>query len=603
MITFLSISIRNFMSVGNDPLEFNYQTGLYYVYGENYDVSNNNDMTLISNGSGKTVVLVDAPLFALYGKTQRKIKRNEIVNMQNGSECEVKLTFTKDGVEYIVERGLKPDKIIIYKDGVPESEEAKKRQANKIIEEEILEGISYEVFKNLIVLNGTSSKHFFEYGKNEKRTFINEVFRLGFLEYLQFQLTDEVKAKKVELEKLIIKQASKQEEIDRLKSLQDATESGEVVDIVGDLQIKIKEEQAKINFAKKQVDMIEAMEFKGNNEQFSNKIKFAQEKMNETSREIMQIDVNVSSLKNRFKSLKEEYFHTVQNDQCPKCTQPISQEVKNRLQAIIAQQGQSIQSEIDIYIKNRDELNNKILKMREWIDNANNAISNYNEHIQALQNSTILLTEYQKQFDNKPEPSQNVELIKAEVSKLEESYKVFCEEVEVFKKDYMTYKVCRDIVGGKNFYGYYISVFRNYLNKAINEYLKKMLSPHRVTFNNDLEADVYDGNLKYSSYENLSTGEKSKINLSLLLSFFDVLHVFHRMRTSLMVLDEVLDSGLDSVAIEMLNKLLKEKVKENSELGIYVVSHKSSETSFTDQEEIGKICFYKQNGFTQIKQK
>ena len=151
MLKFKWIEMRNFMSVGNEWLRFEYNTGLWYVYGENYDVVEEGDMTRISNGTGKTVVLVDAPLFALYGKTQRKIKRAEIINIQNACDCEVKLCFQKDDDEYIIERGLKPDKIIIVKNGVPESEEAKKRQANRVIEEEILDGISYDVFKNLIV--------------------------------------------------------------------------------------------------------------------------------------------------------------------------------------------------------------------------------------------------------------------------------------------------------------------------------------------------------------------------------------------------------------------------------------------------------------------
>ena len=204
------------MSIGNEWLRFNYKTGLTYVYGENYDVTDEENLSVISNGSGKTVVLVDAPLFALYGRTQRKIKRAETVNLQNGCECEVRLCFTKENDTYIIERGLKPDKIVIIKNGVAESEEAKKRQANKIIEEDLLDGISFEVFKNLIVLNGTSSKHFFEYGKQEKRTFINEVFRLGFLDYLQVQLTESVKNKKYELDKFEIQKVAKEEENPKL---------------------------------------------------------------------------------------------------------------------------------------------------------------------------------------------------------------------------------------------------------------------------------------------------------------------------------------------------------------------------------------------------
>jgi len=91
MLHFKWIELKNFMSVGNEWLHFDYTTGLSYVYGENHDVIEEEELSTISNGSGKTVVLVDAPLFALYGRTQRKIKRAEIVNIQNGCDTEVRL--------------------------------------------------------------------------------------------------------------------------------------------------------------------------------------------------------------------------------------------------------------------------------------------------------------------------------------------------------------------------------------------------------------------------------------------------------------------------------------------------------------------------------
>ena len=86
------------------------------------------------------------------------------------------------------------------------------------------------------------------------------------------------------------------------------------------------------------------------------------------------------------------------------------------------------------------------------------------------------------------------------------------------------------------------------------------------------------------------------------MSFFDVLHSFHRMRTSLMVLDEVLDTGIDNEGIRCLHELLKEKVADNTELGIYVVSHKNSTSMFAEQEGVGKVVFQRSQGFTTLKE-
>jgi len=603
MLRFNWIEMRNFMSVGNEWLRFDYTVGLSYVYGENYDVTEEDQLSMISNGAGKTVVLVDAPLFALYGRTQRKIKRAEIVIIQNGCDCEVRLCFNKDKDEYIIERGLKPDKIIIIKNGVAESEEAKKRIANRVIEEEILDGISFEVFKNLIVLNGTSSKHFFEYGKHEKRTFINEVFRLGFLDYLQMQLTDQIKSKKTELEKYDIQKGAKEEEIDRLKSLFDAAESGEVVDTTQDLQTKILQESQKIQQAQTTVQQIERDFFGGSVENHGQKHEFAKNKINETNEEIIRLDASIQNLRNRYQRLKDQYEHISTQSECPQCTQKISDELRAELYKKLMSQGAEIRTEAEGMKTQKSELEQKIEKMRDWMTKANQALEVHRNNTNILSQSTTLLQEYQKQLQTKPEGGVSLEKITEEIKALEHGFQDFLNEMEIAVKDFQIHKVTRDLVGGKNFYGFYISVFRKYLNKAINEYLEKMVSPHRIQFNNDLEADVYDGDMNIHSYDNLSTGEKAKINIALLMSFFDVLHAFHRMETSLLVLDEVLDVGIDSVGIRMLHNILKEKAEANPNLGIYVVSHKDSQSVWSEQEQCGKVIFERRMGFTTIKEK
>jgi DNA repair exonuclease SbcCD ATPase subunit len=241
-------------------------------------------------------------------------------------------------------------------------------------------------------------------------------------------------------------------------------------------------------------------------------------------------------------------------------------------------------------------------KMNTWLTTAKTALDTHQTTTQQLSTSTTLLQEYQNQLNASNDPVASLAKIKEEIGIAEEELK----EIEANSKElcgqYRILKVSRDLVGGKNFYGYYIGVFRSYLNKSINEYLEKMVSPHRIKFNNNLEADVFDGDMGIHSYDNLSTGEKAKINIALLLSFFDVLHSFHRMETSLLVLDEVLDTGIDNIGIAMLHNILKEKIEENPNLGIYVVSHKNSENTFAEKEGIGKVVFERRMGFTTLKE-
>lgn len=603
MLKFKRIFCQNFMSIGNDGLTFDYETGLFYCYGINHDVSCDMDGTPISNGSGKTVCLVDAPLFALYGRTQRNINKSEIVNIQNGSDCVVKLTFERDGVEYIIERGLKPDKIMIYKDGEAEKEEAKKREANRVIVDEILDGISFEVFKNLIVLNGTSSKHFFEYGKNEKRVFINEVFRLGFLDYLQENLTEEVKEKKTKMEKLEIQRESKEKEVERLKGLYEAHEAGDVVDItLEELQTKLQEESTKLIYCSARVDELNQNIFKGNYEDYNTKYKLAEKRSDDVNKEIMKYEFFITDLVKQLEKLRNDWVRVTSQNICVHCTQHIPDELKSKLQIEIKESANKIKEELKNFQIEKSNKEASLYKMKLWIDSAKIAISDYESKSSDITHSRSLIQQYENQIKSKLSNPVNLEKIHEEISNAETEMTEINKQYDEIKSDFTIHKICRDIVSDKNFYGYYISVFRKYLNQAINQYLTKMASPHIIQFNNDLDAEVTTLANKVTSYAGLSSGERAKINLSLLLSFFDVLNAFHRMRTSILVLDEVIDSGLDSPSIVLLNQVLKDKVQDNPDLGVYVVSHKNADTNWDKLEGIKRVVFEKRNGFTSLKE-
>ena len=79
MIKFRSVVWKNFLSTGNTPIEISLD---------------NSPSTLIigDNGSGKSTVL-DALTFGLFGKSFRRIKKDQLVNSVNGRDCTVEIYF------------------------------------------------------------------------------------------------------------------------------------------------------------------------------------------------------------------------------------------------------------------------------------------------------------------------------------------------------------------------------------------------------------------------------------------------------------------------------------------------------------------------------
>ena len=77
---------------------------------------NKRTTTLISgtNGAGKSTML-DAIVFALYGKPFRKINKPQLVNSINQKELLVEITFQIGKNNFMVRRGIKPNVFEIWK--------------------------------------------------------------------------------------------------------------------------------------------------------------------------------------------------------------------------------------------------------------------------------------------------------------------------------------------------------------------------------------------------------------------------------------------------------------------------------------------------------
>ena len=85
-INFKKISIKNFLSVGEDPVEIDFKTGLHIITGTNKDKEDRR------NGVGKSTI-ADAIHFAIFGETLRELKKEYIINNRSKRKCEVELEF------------------------------------------------------------------------------------------------------------------------------------------------------------------------------------------------------------------------------------------------------------------------------------------------------------------------------------------------------------------------------------------------------------------------------------------------------------------------------------------------------------------------------
>jgi len=84
MIKFKSLSVKNFLSVGNTPITLD-------LSGSGKKV-----LCLGKNGSGKSSILIDGITFALFGKSYRNINKPQLVNSINEKDCVAEIEFDID---------------------------------------------------------------------------------------------------------------------------------------------------------------------------------------------------------------------------------------------------------------------------------------------------------------------------------------------------------------------------------------------------------------------------------------------------------------------------------------------------------------------------
>ncbi len=134
-----------------------------------------------------------------------------------------------------------------------------------------------------------------------------------------------------------------------------------------------------------------------------------------------------------------------------------------------------------------------------------------------------------------------------------------------------------------------------YINSRLKYYLSEMSLPHKVEFTPEMAAEISLMG-RVLDYGQLSAGQQARLNLSLSLAFSDVLQKLHA-KVNVQCMDEILDTGLDSLGVQSVARIIKARSLE-TETALYVISHRDEVISMFDN--IMTIQMIK--GFSYIKE-
>jgi len=296
-IQFNTISIKNFLSIGNDPVEITFTPGLHLITGVNKDKDGRR------NGVGKSTIM-DAIHWGLFGTPLRDINKATIANFNSKGQCVVTIEFIgningKSSVYKIV-RILNPSKCIIYIDGV-DSTLSTVAKNNEFIESVL--GFTSPLFKNSVILSINNSQAFLAQDKITKRKFIEGVFNLEVFSDILIDVRQKSIEEKKRIDILQTKIDSKKQNIDVYIGQRDVFDK-QTQDKIVDIDNQIKKYVSQLNDTKgKLVDITS----------ISDKLKILKDKRLELISSISSLDDQKTSKLSDIQILKSR-VSTIQKD-------------------------------------------------------------------------------------------------------------------------------------------------------------------------------------------------------------------------------------------------------------------------------------------------
>lgn len=510
---------------------------------------------LVSHNSS----MIETICYVLYGKPYRNINKPLLINSVNGKNLLGELEFTVSGVRYRVVRGMKPNIFEIYANEEFLNQDAHTKDYQQILEQQILK-LNYKTFVQTVIVGAAAHVPFMQLSTGARREIIEDLLDIRVFSSMNqllkeriSQNKDEISSRSTEIRLLQDKYDLLVSQKERLQTIADSAQK-DVSDQVSSIQEQINSLQVKtVGYEKilEEYDTDLSSALSGKSEELSSLL----QKHGEMKRLISDL-------------VKEVKFYE-NNNSCPTCFQIIPDEFKNtrlssaknsaKTSAVTFQEIESSISSIRKAISDLEERNSVLSNIKGKIKSNNSVIKSLEAQISQLQNrtsSSLNEEEIKAVSDSIASVSSDVLRVSKGISSLNEDRAYLDIVSELLKDTGIKTRIIRQ----------YIPV----INKLINQYLH--LFDFFVSFNlDDSFTEViksrYRDQFTYSSF---SEGEKCRIDLAILFTWRQVSRMKNSAATNLLILDEVMDSSMDSVGTDALMNILS-SLEEGS--NCFVISH------------------------------
>lgn len=570
MLRFISLTMRNFLSYGNQTTVIQLdRAGTTLIVGEDLDNTSNGQG---ANGVGKTVI-INALAYGLYDKPVSNISKDNLVNNINKKNMEVTVTFEKNGTFYMIRRVRKSKSyaagnyVELYekvgsedftKDDeiTPDSVGNTNRKIMEIV------GIPYELFVRIVVFSATHVPFLdlpVRHVTAANQTgIVEELFDITTLsekaELLKAQLKiseQDISDKKIRMVGLEKEHDRYAEQVKSAKRRVLSWESSNISDI-GELVTKLE-----------QVDNVD---IEGQRKLYEGLV-IIEADLNTSINEQKKVEKAIKLYAKKQVTAEEELDH-LRDQKCPYCLQKY-------------EDSEAKIEEIELIITNA---NTKIEELTIELDSVDSCVSTLTNKYKSTE-SKITVSNLDELLEIKNQSS----TIATKIKDLKHATNPFVEaldELEATKLDVIEYdevneltklidhqKFLLKLLTKKDSFVRKVLLNKNipFLNSRLQQYLTDLGLPHTVEFTHQLTAEISQFG-RPMDFGNLSNGQRARVNIALSFAFRDVLQNLHT-RINVCMLDEVLDVGLDAVGVQAAARMLKRKARDEG-LSLYIISHR-----------------------------
>jgi len=582
MIKLKNLTVRNFMSVGNQTQAIDFDRGqLTLVLGENLDLGG--DDSGARNGTGKTTI-INGLSYAIYGQALTNIKRDNLINKINGKGMLCTVTFEKDGVEYHIERGRKPNLLKFSINGQEQElgdldeSQGDSRETQKAIEEMI--GMSHEMFKHLVALN-TYTDPFLSMKAADQRNIIEQLLGITLLSEKAETLKEQIKATKDAISTENTRIETVKASNDRIQQSIEALERKQ----------KLWEEQkdAAVEALRKSIERLSNIDI---DNEIANQRALVDWNQRKKERDNLNslIAKQIATLEKEQKVLEklQKELASLTDHKCHSCGQEIHDSKHKDMLSAKNKQIQDSNESITEHLEELSALNEALSLLGDqgdcpsvFYDNLEQALDHKNT-LSSLEKDLAT-----KNAENNPYTEQISELKNTAVQEIDWNYLNDLTKVKDHQEFLYKLLTNKDSFVRKKIIDQNLA----FLNQRLTYYLDKIGLPHTVEFQNDLSVIITQLGQDLD-FDNLSRGERNRLILSLSWAFRDVWeNLYHSI--NLLFIDELVDSGMDASGVESSIAVLKKMTRERDK-NVFLISHRDDLTSRVNH--VLKVI--KENGFT-----